>query len=276
MQTLAEIRALLASRGLTPKRSLGQNFLIDHNLIRKLVDASGVRAGDLVVEIGPGTGTLSEELLDRGVRLVACELDDSLAELLRERFASRPTFSLIHGDCLDGKRELNPHLREIVAANDFALVANLPYGAATPLITTLLLKYPRCASMHITIQREVIDRLAAGPGTKDYGALSVITGSLARVTQIATLPPECFWPRPEVTSGMASIVRLPTPLADDPAAFADFCARAFAQRRKQLGTLLGRAVPWPPGISPSDRAEQLTVPKLIEIWKAVARSQGDQ
>ena len=101
MQTLAQIKSLLDSRGLRPKRSLGQNFLIDHNLIRKLVDASGVAPGDLLLEVGPGTGTMTEELLARGCRVVACELDDALADILRERLGGSecaPRFTLIHRD----------------------------------------------------------------------------------------------------------------------------------------------------------------------------------
>src|SRR4051812_5019410 len=108
MQTLIQIRALLEERGLAPRKSLGQNFLIDQNLIRKLVDASGVGAGDLVLEVGPGTGTLTEELLERGCEVVACELDRGLAELLRERLGANPRFTLVEGDCLASKREIAP------------------------------------------------------------------------------------------------------------------------------------------------------------------------
>ena len=270
MQTLTQIKEILAARGMSPKKSLGQNFLTDHNLIRKLVDSSGVSEGDAVVEVGPGTGTLTEELLSRGCRVVACELDDGMAAHLREHFASfGERFTLVHGDCLASKREVNPEILRAIGDGPFRLVANLPYGAATPLMTTLLVNVPRCLSLHVTIQREVADRFAAGPGSKDYGLVSVICGALATVRGVGVLPPECFWPRPDVTSAMISIERRETPLTDDPAGLAAAAQRIFAQRRKQLGALLGRNIAWPPGIEPTMRAEQLGIEQIVALARVV-------
>lgn len=279
VQTLADIRAILAQHGLSPRKALGQNFLLDHNLIRKLVDASGVGAGDVVLEVGPGTGTLTEELLSRGCRVIACELDHGLARMLRERLAS-PTsgsFTLIEGDCLEGKHALNEELtrtlREMTGESvgaggggrGFRLVANLPYGAASPLMTTLLASWSSCRSMHVTIQREVADRLLAKPGTDEYGTLGIIAQAAAEVSLVATLPPECFWPRPDVTSAMVSIVRRATPLTDDLPRLAACCQKVFGQRRKQIGSVLGRGFAFPAGIGASQRAEQLSVEQLIEL-----------
>lgn len=272
MQTLAEIKSILAERGLAPRKRLGQNFLTDHNLIRRLVDAAGVGAGDTVLEVGPGTGTLTEELLDRGCRVIACELDAGFAVMLRERFAGRP-FTLVEGDCLAGKRAVNPALFEAIGDGRFALVANLPYGAATPLMLGLLTE-PRCVGQFVTIQKEVADRLAAGPGSKVYGAISVAAQVLGRVERIATLPPECFWPRPEVTSAMISIVPALLGRSDDgtgsavdldPGAFAAFCLAVFAGRRKQLGSVLGDGV-WPDGVSRTDRAEALSPEQIVRLF----------
>ncbi len=209
-QTLSEIRGLLASRGLSPRHALGQNFLIDHNLLRRLVDESGVGAGDLVLEVGPGTGTLTEELLARGCEVIACELDRGLAGLLRNRLGNEARFTLVEGDCLEGKRALSGALAGALAGRPFTLVANLPYGSATPLMLTLLVDHPECRAMFATIQREVADRLAARPGSKAYGPLAVVASLLARVRTVAALAPECFWPRPEVTSAMVAIERTPT------------------------------------------------------------------
>ncbi|MCW5775216.1 MAG: ribosomal RNA small subunit methyltransferase A [Phycisphaeraceae bacterium] len=270
-QTLSEIRELLASHGLSPRHALGQNFLIDHNLLRRLVDESGVGADDLVLEVGPGTGTLTEELLGRGCEVIACELDRGLAGLLRERLGVHPRFSLVEGDCLDGKRALSGALASVLAGRPFTLVANLPYGCATPLMLTLLVDHPECRAMFVTIQREVADRLAACPGSKAYGPLAVLASLLARVRTVATLGPECFWPRPEVTSAMVAVERK----SDAPSlrALADFSQRLFSQRRKQIGSVLGRDFPWPEGVRPTDRAESLPPELVLEMFHAeVVRS----
>ena len=285
MQTLTEIKHLLESRGLRPKKSLGQNFLVDQNLIRKLVDCSGVGAGSLVLEVGPGTGTLTEELLARGCEVVACELDDELAGLLAERIPALigpgdpHRFTLVHGDCLDGKRALSPLLTQALRGRPFALVANLPYAAATPLMSTILVDHPECPTLAVTIQREVAERLGASPGGKDYGALAVLAQSLAHVRPLATLPRECFWPRPDVTSAMVLLSRRAEPLVADPAALSAFLRDLFAHRRKQIGAVLGKGVDWEtvaaaPGcgeIIPTLRAEQLSVPQVVALGRALGR-----
>lgn len=285
MQTLGEIKSLLDARGLRPKRSLGQNFLIDHNLISKLVDAAQVRQGDVVLEVGPGTGTMTEELLDRGASVIACELDDALAELNRERHAARlkarglppERFTLIHADCLEDKHTLSPLITQALAGRAFKLVANLPYGAATPLMSTLLVGHPQCSLLGVTVQREVADRVLAQPSTKDFGPLSVIAQALCRVERIATAGPQCFWPPPDVTSAMILLTRRNAPsdppLTDDPAALSRACRVLFAQRRKQLGGVLGARVHWDTlrldpvlsAIGPTSRAEQLTVPQIVAL-----------
>lgn len=264
-QTLAQIREALDQRGLRPNKKLGQNFLIDGNLVRKLVDASGARAGDVVLEVGPGTGTLTETLLDHGCEVIACELDRSLADMLRDRFSDNERFTLIEGDCLASKRAVATEIIDAVGGRPFRLVANLPYGAATPLMLALLVDHPNCASMWVTIQLEVADRLLARPGTKQYGTVGVVAQALCEVEKVADLPPECFWPRPDVKSAMVGLTRLAEPLTDDPARLASCCQKLFTQRRKQLGSVLGRATPLPQGIDPGARAEQLDPAQLVAL-----------
>lgn len=263
MQTLSEIRFLLESRGLSPRHALGQNFLIDHNLIRKLVDASGVGPGDCVLEIGPGTGTMTEELLERGCEVVACELDPGLAGLLAETLGSR--IALIRGDCLASKSALNPEIVASLRGRPFTLVSNLPYGAASPLMVTLLARHPECRGLFVTIQKEVAERLRASPGTKDYGELGVIAQAMAHIERIAALPGACFWPRPKVDSEMVSVRRRTQPLTRDPDALSRMCRALFTKRRKQLGAILGREFPFPEGVDPTARPEQLTVEQIESL-----------
>lgn len=285
MQTLAEIRELLSAYGLAPRKSLGQNFLIDHNLIRRLVDVSGVGAGDVVLEVGPGTGALTTELLSRGCIVVASELDRGLARLLRETIGAREPgrFTLVEGDCLESKRELSFEVAAAIEAamaaagvDRFRLVANLPYGAATPLMLHLLTARPSCSGLFVTIQREVAERLEARPGSKAYGAISVVAQSVCEVGRVANLPSECFWPRPDVVSCMSSLRRLDEPLTSEAAGLGRFAQALFAERRKQLGSVLRRhfgveasAV----GVEPTARAEQLG-PEAIVGLMARVRAHG--
>jgi 16S rRNA (adenine1518-N6/adenine1519-N6)-dimethyltransferase len=277
VQTLQVIKELLSSRGLSPRHSLGQNFLIDHNLIRKLVDAAGIGPGDLVLEVGPGTGALTEELLSRGAAVVACELDRGLAALLRERLAdpraaltapATASFTLVEGDCLESKREVSRPLAAALGGRPFKLVANLPYGAATPLILSLLIGHPECSAMHITIQREVADRLGAAPSSKEYGPISIVAQALCTVERVANLPPECFWPRPEVTSAMVSLHRRKVPATIAAGRLAEFTQKMFSRRRKQLGSILGRGFPFPQGIKPENRIEELSVDQVVALAAA--------
>lgn len=279
VQTLTEIKMLLAERGLRPKHRFGQNFLHDHNLLRKLVDAADISPGDVVLEVGPGTGTLTEELLDRGAQVIACELDEDLAAIIEERLGDRIT--LIRGDCLEKQRQLNAKVIEAIAARPFKLVANLPYQAASPLMSTLLIEHPppQCLGQFGTIQKEVAERLMAQPGTKAYGPLTVIVQALAEVHRIAVLSPSCFWPQPEVTSAMVAIVprqeaeRL---VADEEAAraFARFITELFTRRRKQLGSIFGRdRSNWPAGVTADLRPEALSVQQLVQLWQHMREEQ---
>ncbi|MFI4915520.1 MAG: 16S rRNA (adenine(1518)-N(6)/adenine(1519)-N(6))-dimethyltransferase RsmA [Phycisphaerales bacterium JB060] len=276
MQTLAEIKDLLESRGLRPKRSLGQNFLTDHNLILKLVRSCDVDAGSRVLEVGPGTGTLTEALLDTGASVLSVELDDALAGLLQERLGKRDNFTLLHGDCLDGKRALHPGIIEWIEGADFKLVANLPYGCATPLLSTLLMHYPQCTIMGVTIQKELGDRLLAHAGTRDYGPLSIIARATCEVERIAHLPPACFWPRPQVDSSMLVLRRRAKPLAD-PIVLSRVAALLFQQRRKRIARPLrelleGREPPI--GVSPDMRAEEVGVEAFCALAGLVGGPEG--
>lgn len=292
MQSLSEIKSMLEERGLSPRKAFGQNFLIDHNLIRKLVDASGVGAGDVVLEVGPGTGTLTEELLARGCFVVAAEIDRGLATLLRERFGPMAErFTLVEGDCLDGKKALaDPLMAAVNAMIDraasgkanpgrvFRLVSNLPYGAGTSVTAILLADYPNCMGQAVTIQKEVAERLLAPAGSRDFGPVSVLAQAVAEVTLVATLPPECFWPRPDVTSAMVLLARRQRPLTSEPRALLDIAQKVFERRRKQLGGaldgLVGTAFEFPDGTDRTMRAEQLSIAQFVALSDAIRRAPG--
>ncbi len=267
MQTLAEIKALLEARGLRPRHRFGQNFLIDHAHIARLVEAAGIGPGDLVLEVGPGTGTLTEALLARGAEVVACEIDRDLCGLLRERFGGR--IDLHEGDCLDGKHELSASLLTRLAGRPFTLVANLPYSAASPLLANLAAR-SECRGCFVTVQREVAARLAASPGEGDYGPLSVAIGARFDVRRLADLPPGCFWPPPKVTSAMVAMRPRESPPLSPPElpAFGRFVQQVFGKRRKQLGTILGRDAAALAGIDPQRRPESLTIDEWVRLHRS--------
>ena len=260
MQDIATIRSLLASRGLRPKHRFGQNFLHDPSAMRAILQAADVRAGETILEVGPGTGTLTECLLDAGARVVASELDRDMAAIVRERLGSRLT--LVEGDCLADKHTVHPAVLEAIGPVPFRLVANLPYAAATPLIATLLEAHPACQGMVVTIQREVADRLTARPGTPEIGPLTITAQLLAKVDRVAVLKPGAFWPAPEVNSAVVRLV----PHSPRPALPADLrriVDQGFQQRRKQLRNSLGADFPFPAGFDAMRRPETLTPQEWI-------------
>jgi len=288
MQTLTDIKSLLAARGIRPKHRLGQNFLHDQNQIRKLVDAAlgdegavppisrRLSSRGLVLEVGPGTGALTEALVERGCDVIACEIDANMIAILRERFDGRVT--LIEGDALAGKHEINPAILGAIAGGPFKLIANLPYQIATPLMMNLLIDVPNCMGQFITIQKEVADRMLAIPGTKDYGPLSIVAQTFARIEMIGVVPPSCFWPEPEVTSAMVAIFPSPSgrrvggegtrkPDQLDRRAFARFATMLFTKRRKQLGSIFGRTRALPAGIDPSLRPEALAPQQVVLLFE---------
>ncbi len=271
MQTLAEIKELLEARGLRPKRSLGQNFLADQNLILKLVAACEVGPDDHVLEVGPGTGTLTEALLETGAQVLSCELDDALADLLRERLGDRMNFTLAHGDCLYN-RILSLKIANLLGDEPFKLAANLPYGCASPLLSDLLLNWPKCSLIVVTVQKELADRLLAKPRTREYGPISVVAQAACTGDRIAKMPPECFWPRPKVDSAMVRLQRREKPICDLHA-LAIVCSALFKQRRKRIAQplkdLLGNSAP-PEGVSPDMRAEEVPLEAFCRLADQVA------
>jgi len=208
-QTKHQIQELLATIDAEPRKRFGQNFMIDQNLVRVVAEAGMISPRDVVIEVGPGTGTLTEELLARAGKVIAIEIDRDLAKLLRERFGANEKFELIEGDALAGKHELNEVMHTRITAVPrtarFKLVANLPYNIASPLVIEMLIAGVELLAF--TVQKEVSDRLRASANDDAYGTLSVMASLLARVEILRTLPPQAFWPMPKIESALVRMTR---------------------------------------------------------------------
>jgi 16S rRNA (adenine1518-N6/adenine1519-N6)-dimethyltransferase len=253
--TLTEIRAALTARGLRPLRQLGQNFLHDKNLAAWLAQQAldGAAPGVEVVEVGPGLGALTAFLLQAGARVVALEMDRGLCAFLRERFAPEIAdgkFDLRHGDALELLPALAPR----------RVCGNLPYYISTPLLMECLRL--DAEQLFFVMQKEVGQRLAAAPGGKIYGALSVLVQVACEVELVRTLPGSVFYPAPEVESIAVRLRRRENPPvnAKDRAAFAAVVQRGFSQRRKKLSNLLP--------VRDERRAEHLSPAEWVELWRS--------
>ena len=234
---LSEVRRLAAAQGFHPSRSLGQNFLVDGNILDILVNAAAVQAGDRVLEVGPGMGVVTEALLQRGVRVTAIEKDHRLCALLRESMGANPDFELIEGDALE---LAVPVVRERAISS---LVSNLPYNPGSRIMLDLLCAAVPPQAMTVTVQLEVAERLTAVPGTKAYGLLGIWSQLHGDVRLVKIVSPTCFWPRPAVRSAIVKLQRHPKPLLTGTALprFYALTRYAFQHRRKQLVPLLTKA-----------------------------------
>ncbi len=269
-QSKQQIQSLLDQAGSEPRKRFGQNFMIDQNLVRLVADAGNLAKEDHVIEVGPGTGTLTEELLARAGRVTAVEIDRDLAGVLREKFSDNSSFELIEGDALDGKHALNPELlKRVNGQANVKLVANLPYNIASPLMIEMLLA--GAAVLAVTVQKEVADRLSAAAGEDAYGPLSAVVQMLAKVEQLRTLPPQAFWPAPKVDSSLVRLT-LNNQLGDRANEFSTFVHAIFSFRRKMLRRAMAQAGYDPEiltqlGFDPEQRSETLTPAQLRSLFE---------
>ncbi|MEK7286606.1 MAG: 16S rRNA (adenine(1518)-N(6)/adenine(1519)-N(6))-dimethyltransferase RsmA [Nitrospirota bacterium] len=215
-----------------PKKSLGQHFLSDPNIIRKIITLAAISPGDLVVEIGPGRGVLTEALLKAGAKLLAIEIDQDLCAVLKERFSSEPNFTLSLGDaCRYPYEKIN---------SPFQVVANLPYQISTPILFRLLEEQGRLTKMTLMVQKEVAERLVAKPNSKEYGVLSVLLQRFADIKIGFRVSRSCFRPMPNVDSSVIQV----TPILKAKVTilnelfFAKVVRGAFSHRRKHLANTL--------------------------------------
>lgn len=212
-------------------KSLGQNFLIDDSVLEDIVNGAEVGPEDLVIEIGPGVGTLTAQILKRAKRVVSIELDSDLIPILQAELGENQNFQLIHKDAL--KVDFN----EIIGdEKSVKLVANLPYYVTTPIIAKLLNEGYDFKSLTIMIQKEVAERINAEPNSKEYGALSILVQYYCRTSIVRRVPPSCFIPRPKVESTVIKLEKLSKPAVEvkDKKLFFDLVRNAFNMRRKTL------------------------------------------
>lgn len=280
------LREALARHGIRPRKSLGQNFLISGNVLDRIVAAAGIRLGDTVVEVGPGAGVLTRRLALAGARVITVELDARLLPLLEESLAGvSAAVSVVRADALavDYRQLLAEHGRP----GSFKVVANLPYYITSPFIARLLEERYAFSRAVVMVQREVAERLAAGPGTKAYGALSVLTQCYATPEVVMRVSRRNFFPPPAVDSAVVRLERRPEPrvAAERAPVFFRLVRAAFGQRRKMLATALAGGGLGPDreswtqiaaaaGIDPRRRGETLTIEEFGRLADAYARQTG--
>lgn len=237
------IKTFLEAQGLAMSKRFGQNFLVDRNAREKLYSALKASAPLHIWEIGPGIGAMTALLLERGHRVTAFEIDHGFARILRDLFGANPNFALIEGDFLKtwkGERGSTGNAGEKSGSSSVGgmpdlLFGNLPYNVALVIIADLLENNWVPRKMVFTVQKEAARRIAAGPGTKDYAAFSVLCASVCRTKILYDIGASAFWPRPRVTSSVVALEPRPEPLVgDDRAGFTRFVRSAFSSRRKTL------------------------------------------
>ena len=270
----AVTRHILKAFGLRASKRLGQNFLVDGSVVKDIVAAAEIEEGDRVLEIGPGIGTLTQGLLEAGAHVTAVELDKKLPAVLAETLAAYDHLRIVPGDIL------KTDIRALMENQPFKVAANLPYYITTPIIMTLLEQRLPIERLVTMVQKEVVVRMTARPGSKDYGALSIAVQYFTEPRIVMDVPPRAFMPAPEVTSAVVACRVRETPAAApaDEKLFFRLIRAAFGQRRKMLLNALtgagltkemSRAGLSAAGIAENTRGEQLSLADFARLSDAV-------
>ena len=269
------------------QKKFGQNFLIDGHVLDKIIAAAEVTKEDCVVEIGPGIGTLTQYLAEAAREVVSIEIDKMLIPILQETLADYSNVTIINQDVL--KVDLEQVVREHNGGRPVKIVANLPYYITTPIIMTLFESHLPISSVTVMVQKEVAQRMQAGPGTKDYGALSLAVQYYARAELVANVPPNCFMPRPGVGSAVIRLTKYQTPpvqVSDETAMFRIIRA-SFNQRRKTLVNGLNNSPQVPGtkeeilaalkdmGLPETVRGETLTLEQFARLTDLLGEKAGE-
>jgi len=274
-------RQLLRQFGFKPKKRLGQHFLIDEAVLERILSAAELSPGDIVVEIGPGLGILTEGLARRGARVIAVELDSKLAALLKKRLAAFPDVKIVHADILKvTPRQLQNNLPASELARGYKVIANLPYYITSPVLSHFLEAQPRPSKMVVMVQKEVGEAIAAAPGKMRL--LSVKAQFYSKPVIISYVPAASFYPPPKVDSVILrlDVYSRPPIEVSDVAGFFDIVMHGFSAPRKQLRNSLAHSLEMPPsqvasllekaGIEAKRRAETLSLEEWRELWKIFA------
>lgn len=285
MQTKQQIQQLLVSEGIRPNRRLGQHFLIDLNLMRLLIDSADICKGDIVLEVGCGTGSLTQGLAEKAGRVIAVEVDEPLAKIAKRQLAHHKNVEIINTDILESKNTISHIVTSALGlarkkhTGRIMLVANLPYNVASPVMLNLITAPVVADCMYVTVQKEVAERMTAIPGSKDYGTVSILLAATGDVKTERILKPTVFWPAPQVDSAMVSFIRKRTK-ADrikNMELFRDVINLSMQHRRKMLKSCvkfaegkLAEIKNWPQIfesclVNPRNRPEQLPPKDYIAI-----------
>lgn len=259
------------------QKKFGQNFLIDTHVLEKIISAAGITKNDCVLEIGPGIGTMTQYLAENAGHVVAVEIDRNLIPILKETLADYDNVTVINGDIL--RVDIKALAEEYNGGKPIKVVANLPYYITTPIIMGLFESGVPIDNITVMVQKEVADRMKEGPGSKDYGALSLAVQYYAEPEIVANVPPNCFIPRPNVGSAVIRLTRhkeMPVEVKD-PALMFKIIRASFNQRRKTLQNGLGNAPELPytkeqiaaaiaeMGLTPTIRGEALSLAQFAQL-----------
>jgi len=274
---MVSIKKELAEHGLIPRKRWGQHFLVDRNILNKVVRTAGLEKGDVVFEVGPGLGEMTLALARQVKKVIAVEIDRELVTILREKTKDFPNIVVIEGDVLKISFE------EIYHQSDrpFSVVANLPYQISTPLLFRFIESRNLFSGLTLMLQREVAERMVASPGGKDYGPLSIFTQAVSNLSIEFTVKPSAFFPPPEVASAVIHMTWKDIPLVrpQEEGWFKNVVRGCFGYRRKRLINALRHAdLPLPEdvgerlgmiGIDPQRRPETLTLQEFVRLANAI-------
>lgn len=271
MHRPSDLHSLLEEIGVQPKKGMSQNFLIDGNILKKIVASADVKPGDRVLEIGSGPGALTQQLLDAGAFVDAVELDTPFAKALHRLQTDDQRLKVHQGDILKF------NLDSLIAKQPVKVIANLPYKLTTPILTLLLPRNDLISSLTLMVQDEVARRLTTKAGSKEYGSSTIFTSFWSEPSYLFRVSPQCFYPQPKVHSAVIQMRLRPPPFPVDPEQFLKMTRTAFQQRRKMLRNALHELFPdvdfektlTELGLNPKARAEDLSINDFVSLYDQI-------